>query len=69
MSLVVLMIKNEAMTKILKAAKKSKEIYDKSGAEKQRSFIIIDEVNGLNLNEKFAEFLKDCSEKYKCTVL
>lgn len=60
--------KNEAMTKILKAAKKSKEIYDKSGAEKQRSFIIIDEVNGLNLNEKFAEFLKDCSEKYKCTV-
>ena len=60
--------KNEAMAKILKAAKKSKEIYDKSGAEKQRSFIIIDEVNGLNLNEKFAEFLKDCSEKYKCTV-
>lgn len=59
---------NEQMAKILKAAKKSKEIYDKSGAEKQRSFIIIDEVNGLNLNEKFAEFLKDCSEKYKCTV-
>ena len=60
--------KNEAMAKILQAAKKSKELYDKSGAEKQRSFIIIDEVNGLNLNEKFAEFLKDCSEKYKCTV-
>ena len=60
--------KNEAMAKILQAAKKSKERYDKSGAEKQRSFIIIDEVNGLNLNEKFAEFLKDCSEKYKCTV-
>lgn len=59
---------NEQMAKILQAANKSKEVYETSGEEKQRSFLIIDEANELVENNKFAQFLKDCSKKYKCTV-
>ena len=58
----------EQMEKVLRAANKSKELYEKSKTEKQRSFLIIDESNELIENEKFAQFLKDCSKKYKCTV-
>ncbi|OLA94407.1 MAG: hypothetical protein BHW64_03965 [Candidatus Melainabacteria bacterium LEY3_CP_29_8] len=59
---------NEQMEKIMQAANKSKEVYEASGEEKQRSFLIIDEANVLVKNEKFAQFLNDCSKKYKCTV-
>ena len=59
---------NEQMAKILQAANKSKEVYETSGEKKQRSFLIIDEANELLENNKFAQFLKDCSKKYKCTV-
>lgn len=59
---------NEQMAKILQAANQSKEVYETSGEEKQRSFLIIDEANELVENNKFAQFLKDCSKKYKCTV-
>lgn len=59
---------NEQMAKILQAANKSKEVYETSGEKKQRSFLIIDEANELVENNKFAQFLKDCSKKYKCTV-
>ncbi len=59
---------NEQMAKILQAANKSKEVYETSGEEKQRSFLIIDEANRIVKNDKFAQFLKDCSKKYKCTV-
>ena len=59
---------DEQMEKVLQAANKSKELYEKSKTEKQRSFLIIDESNELVENEKFAQFLKDCSKKYKCTV-
>lgn len=59
---------NEQMAKILQAANQSKEVYETSGEKKQRSFLIIDEANELVENNKFAQFLKDCSKKYKCTV-
>lgn len=61
---------DEIFAEILNAAQKSKEHFDKTG---QRSIIVYNEADavlyeGSPIEKAFLEFIKDCSDKYKCTM-
>ncbi len=60
----------EILAEIINAAQKSKEHFDKTG---QRSIIVYNEADavlyeGSPIEKAFLEFVKDCSDKYKCTM-
>lgn len=60
----------EIMEKIIKVAKKSKENFDKTG---KRTMIILNESDlalykGSAIEDKFIDFVKNCADKYKCTM-
>jgi cell division protease FtsH len=62
------------MTQLKEFGAKSKKIYEDSGQDKTRTVIILDECNSIitKKNKKvddFINFLKNCSDEYKCTVL
>ncbi len=63
----------EALAQIKEKALTAKANYEKSGADKKRTFIVINEADsvalrGSDTSYDFIRFLQDCSEKYKCTL-
>lgn len=74
---------NEILADLMKAANKSKELYENS-PDKKRTIILLDEFdaianvpkdeagktikNSTSIVPKLKSFLESCSEKYKCTV-
>ncbi|MCR5261461.1 MAG: ATP-binding protein, partial [Candidatus Gastranaerophilales bacterium] len=63
----------EAFDNIMKYAQEAKETYENSGEDKKRTIIILNEAEFLLYEDspvldQFKEFVKDCADKYKCTV-
>jgi DNA polymerase III delta prime subunit len=56
------------MNTILETANKSKENFVKSGDDKKRTIIILDEANSLVNSDAFNKFIENCSTEYKCTL-
>lgn len=63
----------EVFQEIKDKAKKAKRNYEDSGKDKKRTILVVNEVDAIAnkyspvVNE-FVEFMKDCAEKYKCTL-
>lgn len=60
----------EIFDKIMKAAQKTKENFDKTG---KRTMIILNESDlalykNSPIEDKFVDFVKNCADKYKCTM-
>lgn len=67
------MSKEQAMSKIMQSAFKSKKEYLESGNQKQRTIILVNEADtiarkGSPVLEDFKELVQNCSDKYKCTL-
>ncbi len=63
----------EALAQIKEKALTAKANYEKSGADKKRTFIVVNEADAIaakggNTTNDFIRFVQDCSDKYKCTL-
>ena len=63
----------EALAQIKQKALMAKANYEQSGADKKRTFIVVNEADAIaakggNTTNNFIRFVQDCSNKYKCTL-